>query len=142
MKFRLTLLALFVACHVFAASPEEDLKATIEKWKAAVIAKDKATIEKHTSPSVTYSHSNALMENRDQMLAAFLSPDMVYKAMDMENTTYRFYGNTAVVNTRMTVRNAQKGVPNTTPLSVLMVWVKEKGTWQLVARQTTRLPAQ
>jgi ketosteroid isomerase-like protein len=142
MKFRFTLLALFVACQMLAASPEEELKATIEKWKAAVIAKDKATIEKYTSPSVTYSHSNALMENRDQMLAAFLSPDMVYTAMDMENTTYRFYGNTAVVNTRMTVRNAQKGVPSTIPLSVLMVWVKEKGTWQLVARQTTRLPAQ
>jgi hypothetical protein len=40
----------------------------------------------------------------------------------------------------MMVNNAQKGVPKTTPLSVLMVWVKDKGVWQLTARQTTRLP--
>lgn len=125
---------------MFAASNEEDLKATIDKWKAAVIAKDKATLEKLTSPNVTYSHSSALMENRDQMIAAMISPNMVYQSLDMENTTYRFYGNVGLVQTKMTVKNAQKGVPATIPLSVLMVWVKEKGTWQLTARQTTRIP--
>lgn len=140
MKSRLLLLALLGACHMFAASNEEDLKATIDKWKAAVIAKDKATLEKLTSPNVTYSHSSALMENRDQMIAAMISPNMVYQSLDMENTTYRFYGNVGLVQTKMTVKNAQKGVPATIPLSVLMVWVKEKGTWQLTARQTTRIP--
>jgi len=140
MKTRLLLLALIAACHVFAASPEEDLKATIEKWKTAAIAKDKATLEKYTSPNVTYSHSNALMENRDQMIAAMTSPDMVYKALDMENTTYRFFGNVGIVQTKMTVKNANKGVAQTIPLSVLMVWVKEKGNWVLTARQTTRYP--
>jgi hypothetical protein len=140
MKTRLLLLALAAACHVFAASNEEDLKATIEKWKTAVIQKDKATLEKHTSPNVTYSHSNALMENREQMLAAMLSPDMKYSALDTSETTFRFFGNVGLVQTKMMVKNAQKGVPKTTPLSVLMVWVKEKGVWQLTARQTTRLP--
>ena len=128
------------ACHVFAASNEEELKATIEKWKTAVIAKDKATLEKLTSPNVTYSHSNAMMETRDQMIAAMVSNDMVYKSLDMKDTTYRFNGNVGIVQTKMTVMNAQKGEPKTTPLSVLMVWVKEKGVWQLSARQTTRLP--
>jgi hypothetical protein len=140
MKTRLLLLAIVAGCQMFAATPEEDLKATIEKWKTAVVKKDKATIEKHTSPNVTYSHSNALMENRDQMMAAFLSPDMVYKSMDMSETTYRMFGNVGIVQTKMMVNNAQKGVPKTTPLSVLMVWVKDKGVWQLTARQTTRLP--
>jgi ketosteroid isomerase-like protein len=140
MKSRLLLAALIAATSVFGASQEDELKATIEKWKTAVINKDRATIEKHTAPNVTYSHSNALMENREQMLAAFLSPDMVYKAMDMNDTTFRFVGNVGLVQTKMTVRNVQKGEPKTTPLSVLMVWVKEKGDWRLTARQTTRLP--
>ncbi|MCX6612029.1 MAG: nuclear transport factor 2 family protein [Acidobacteria bacterium] len=140
MKTRLLLLALMAGCQMFAASAEDDLKATIEKWKTAVVKKDKATLEKHTSPNVTYSHSNALMENRDQMIAAMISPDMVYKSMDMTETTYRMFGNVGIVQTKMMVNNAQKGVPKTTPLSVLMVWVKDKGVWQLTARQTTRLP--
>jgi hypothetical protein len=140
MRTRLILLALVAGCHMFAASPEEELKATIEKWKTAAIAKDKATLDRLTSASVTYSHSNALMENKEQMIAALIAPTMEYKAMDMENTTYRFYGKVGVVNTKMTVRNVNKGVPATIPLSVLMVWVKEGGDWKLTARQTTRLP--
>lgn len=140
MKTRLLLLALVAACHVFGASNEEELKATIEKWKTAVVAKDKATLEKLTSPNVTYSHSNAMMENRDQMIAAMTSPDMVYKSLDTTDATYRFYGNVALVQTKMKVQNVQKGEPKTTPLSVLWVWVKDKGVWQLTARQTTRLP--
>lgn len=140
MKTRLLLVALVAACSVFGASQEDELKATIEKWKTAVVNKDRATIEKHTDPNVTYSHSNALMENREQMLAAFLAPDIVYKGMDMTDTTFRFVGNVGIVQTKMTVRNVQKGESKSTPLSVLMVWVKEKGDWRLMARQTTRLP--
>lgn len=141
MKLRLTLLGLTAAVMLFGASPEEELKSTIEKWKAAVVAKDRATIERYTAPNVTYSHSNALMENREQMLAAFLSPDMKYEGMDMSETTYRFVGaNVGIVQTKMLVRNVQKGEPKKTPLSVLMVWAKEKGDWRLLARQTTRLP--
>jgi len=141
MKTRFLLLALGAVALTFAATPEEELKATMEKWKTAVIQKDRASIERYTAPNVTYSHSNALMENREQMLAAFLSPDMQYKALDTSETTFRFIGsNVGIVQTKMMVRNVQKGSPKTTPLSVLMVWAKEKGDWRLVARQTTRLP--
>ena len=139
MKTRLLLLALAAGVFSFAATPEEDLKATIEKWKTAVIKKDKATLEKHTSPTVTYSHSNAKMETRDQMIAAMMSKDMVYTSLDMADTSYRFFGKVALVQTKMTVKNAQKGEVKVIPLSVLMVWVNEKGTWQLTARQTTKI---
>ena len=65
---------------------------------------------------------------------------MTYKAIDMKDTTYRVFGKTVLVLTNMTVKNAQNGEDRTIPLSVLMVWVKEQGRWQLVARQSTRLP--
>ena len=79
------------------------------------------------------------METRDQMIAAMMSKDMVYTSLDMADTSYRFFGNVALVQTKMTVKNAQKGEAKVIPLSVLMVWVKEKGTWQLTARQTTKI---
>jgi len=140
MKTRLILLALVAGCHMFAASQEDELKATIDKWRTAVIKKDKATLEKYTSPTVTYSHSNALMEDRAQMIAAMTAPDIAYTAMDMEETKMRFFGKVGVVNTKMTVKNANKGVAQTIPLSVLMVWVKEGSDWKLTARHTTRFP--
>jgi ketosteroid isomerase-like protein len=139
MKFLFVLLALGLGA-AWAATPEEEVKAAMEAWKKAAIAKDKAALEKTMHSAVTYSHSNAKMETRAQAIEAFMAPSIVYKAMDMEDTTYRVYGKTALVQTKMTVKNAQNGEDRTLPLSVLMVWVKEQGRWQMVARQSTRLP--
>jgi ketosteroid isomerase-like protein len=137
---RLLLLSFCAFSFLIAAKPEDDVKAAMESWKTAVINKDKATLEKLMHPNITYSHSSALMETRDQAIAAFLAPTMTYKALDMADTTYRTFGNTVLVQTKLTVKNAQKGVDNTLNLSALMVWVKDQGRWQMVARQTTRIP--
>lgn len=133
------LVLLLVATGTFLfASSEDDVKAAINKFRAAVVSKDRATLEKLVAEEVTYSHSSAMMENKKQMIDAMLSPDMQYHSLDMEGTTYRIYGNTALVQTKMTVNNTQKGEKKSMPLSVLMVWVKKNGTWQIVARQSTR----
>ena len=89
-------------------------------------------------PDKTYSHSNAKMENKAEMMAALMGPDTVYQSMDMENQTIRIIGKTALVQGKMIIVNTQKGEKKTLPLSVLMVWVKNPAGWQLTARQTTR----
>lgn len=137
---RLLLLSFCALWLLMAGKPEDDVKAAIDAWKTAVIKKDKATLEKLMHPQITYSHSNALMENREQAIAAFMAPTMTYKSIDLADTTYRTFGNTVLVQTKMTINNAQKGVDNTLTLSVLMVWVKDQGRWQMVGRQTTRYP--
>jgi ketosteroid isomerase-like protein len=139
MKFLLVLCVLGLS-SVWAATPEEDVKSAIEQWKTAVIKKDKPALEKLIHGQVTYGHSNAKMETKQEAIDAFLAPSMTYKAIDMKDTTYRVFGKTVLVLTNMTVKNAQNGEDRTIPLSVLMVWVKEQGRWQLVARQSTRLP--
>lgn len=135
---RILVLLLVAAGTLLLASSEDEVKAAINKFSAAVISKDRATLEKLVAEEVTYSHSSAMMENKKQMIDAMLSPDMKYESLDMEGTTYRIYGNTALVQTKMTVKNVQKGERKTLPLSVLMVWTKKNGNWQLVARQSTR----
>jgi ketosteroid isomerase-like protein len=137
---KLLILSFCALSLLVAGKPEDDVKAAMEAWKTAVINKDKATLEKLMHRDITYSHSSALMETRDQAIAAFMAPTMTYKALDMSDTTYRTFGNTVLVQTKLTVKNAQKGVDNTLNLSALMVWVKDQGRWQMVARQTTRFP--
>jgi ketosteroid isomerase-like protein len=137
---KLILLSLCGFALLFAGTPEDDVKSAIEQWKAAVIKKDKASLEKLMHPQVSYSHSNAKMENRTQAIDAFLAPSMTYKSIEMTDTSYRTHGNTVLVQTTMTVKNAQNGEDRTLPLSVLMVWVKDQGRWQMIARQSTRLP--
>jgi ketosteroid isomerase-like protein len=132
--------ALLCAAPAVAASPEDEVKAAIASWKTAVIAKDRATLEKLLHNQITYSHSNALNETKAEAIAAFLAPTMEYKSIDLANTTYRTFGNTVLVRTDMTIRNINKGEDRTLGLNVLMVWVKDQGRWQMAARQSTRLP--
>lgn len=133
-------IAILSACAIWAATPEEEVKQAIDQWKTAVIQKDKAALERLIHPQVTYAHSNAKMETKQQAIDAFLAPTMTYHAIDMADTSIRIAGKTALVQTIMTVKNANNGKGQTLPLSVLMVWVKEKGGWQLMARQSTKLP--
>ena len=138
MKTRLLLLALAASLCAFAATPQEEVKTALDNLRAAIIKKDRTAIDKLVASDVTYSHSNAMMENKTQMMAAMMGPDISYQSLDLADTTYRIYGKTALVQTKMTVVNTQKGEKKTLPLSVLMVWVKGQSGWQLTARQTTR----
>jgi len=138
MKTRLLLLALAASLAAFAASPEEEVKTAVDHLRTAIIKKDKTALDKLVAADVTYSHSNAKMENKAEMIASITGSDTVYYSMDMENTTYRIVGKTAMVQGKVIIVNSQKGEKKTLPLSILMVWVKNPAGWQLTARQTTR----
>lgn len=114
------------------------MKTAVDHLRTAIIKKDKTALDKLVAADVTYSHSNAKMENKAEMIAAITGSDTVYYSMDMENTTYRIVGKTAMVQGKVTIVNSQKGEKKTLPLSILMVWVKNPAGWQLTARQTTR----
>lgn len=138
------LLTLCTAVMLLAAAPnakdQKDLMDTIETWKKAVIAKDRATLEKLTHPDVVYSHSKGgKPETREEMLRAFLSPDIVYKSLETKVHSAQQFGKTMTLQGPIRVINVQKGVPTDMELSMLWVWVKEGKDWQLVARQTTRI---
>lgn len=138
------LLTLCSAGMMLAAAPnakdQKELLDTIETWKKAVVAKDRATLEKLTHPDVVYSHSKgAKPETREEMIRAFLSPDVVYKSMETKVHSAQQFGKTMMLQGAIRVINVQKGVPSDLELSMLWVWVKDGKDWQLVARQTTRI---
>jgi ketosteroid isomerase-like protein len=59
-----------------------------------------------------------------------------------EGRDIRVYGDTAVVTGIVHVNATIKGEDRILHLRYLNVWVKRDGSWQLVARQATNLPAQ
>lgn len=140
MKTKLLMLLCASAILAPAYTHESDVQAAMTQLQTAMIKKDRPTLEKLVAENITYSHSNGNVENKKQMIDAILSPDMVYHSLDLADATYHTYGNTVLVRSKLTVTNSQKGERKTLPLSVLFVWVKEKGNWQLAARQSTRLP--
>lgn len=120
---------------------EQAVMATLESMAQATIHKDLATLEKIYHPDLTYSHSTASLQTKEQVLKSVAGPSVV-ESMTFHDTTIRIYGNVALVRGRNELRNGSTGNMKDNHLNILWVLLKGPGPrgWQIVARQTTRLP--
>ena len=115
--------------------------ATLEAMAQATVKKDVATLDKIYHPDITYSHSSAKLQTKAEVLKDAAGPG-VTESMKFHDSTIRVYGNVALVRGVTELRNGTPGAMHDNHLNILWVLVKGSGPsgWQIVARQTTRLP--
>jgi ketosteroid isomerase-like protein len=122
---------------------EKAVMATLEAMAKATIAKDVGALNKIYSDDITYSHSSAQTQTKAEVLKALQGPS-VAEYMKFKDMTVRTYGNgnVALAKGLCEFRNGAPGKMNDNHLNILWVLVKGAGPygWQIVARQTTRLP--
>lgn len=135
MKFIVTMLLCAGLMH--AGAQEDQIMKCVQDFATAVLKKDKATLTKLMADDVMYSHSNALLETKAQALAAF--DKAKYEKFEYKAQTIHLYGNTAVVRGDVEILNSASN-PAPLKLNIMQVWIKGKSGWQMVARQSTRLP--
>jgi hypothetical protein len=83
----------------------------------------------------------AMAQAKAEVLKAAAGPG-VTESMTFHDTTIRIYGNVALVRGVNELRNGTPGAMHDNHLNILWVLLKGSGPhgWQIVARQTTRLP--
>jgi ketosteroid isomerase-like protein len=144
MKLFLSLLVLcFVSTTLLLAqtADEKAVAAAVEKFRQAMVASDKATLENMSSEALSYGHSNALVEDRAAFLEQFVTGQTDFVKITLSDQTIKIVGNAAVVRHRLVGDTNNNKVPGTVDLIVLMVWEKQNGDWKLLARQAVKLPA-
>ncbi|HYP13842.1 MAG TPA: nuclear transport factor 2 family protein [Bryobacteraceae bacterium] len=124
------------ALTLSAADPKSEVLSAIDAWKQAVLKKDGAALNRLLHADLTYSHSDARTESKTDILNAL--PDI--KSVNFADTNVRVYGNTALAKGTAQIVSVTNGATTTSNLSVLQVWLKGPAGWQLVARQSTKLP--
>lgn len=133
----LLLTTLMVACSVagFAETADEAaVKAAHAAFVAAAKAGDGKALAKLLADGVQYSHSNTLLETKAQAIAAL---EKSKSNFEVHEQTIHAYGKAATIRAKVTAH----GPTGDTPLTMLQVWVKNGGQWQMIERQTTRIPA-
>jgi ketosteroid isomerase-like protein len=132
-----------VALPATNADPRDEkaVMATLEDMAQATVKKDVATLDKIYHSDLTYSHSSAMLQSKAEVLKAAAGP-AVTESMTFHDSTIRIYGNVALVRGLNELRNGTPGAMHDNHLNILWVLVKGPGPhgWQIVARQTTRLP--
>src|SRR2546423_5196557 len=88
---------------------EREVLAAMDAWKQATMKKDTAALDKLLHSDLTYSHSNGHTETKAEVLKSVASGKATVEAIDFADTTVRIYGNTALVNAKVDMRNNVDG---------------------------------
>ena len=119
---------------------EKEVLAAMDAWKQATIKKDGAALDKLLHPDLTYSHSSAMNQTKDEVIKSVTTGKASVESITFSDTTVRVYGKTALVKGKVDIVNNTDGKSSPAHLNILHVWVKGPQGWQMVARQATRLP--
>ena len=138
---KILFVALFLTPLFTFAQAEKEVASAVEKMRTALLAEDVATLKSLTSEDLTYGHSSGVIENQEQFLEVFASKKTDYQKWDISDLSITFHGKElAMVRHNVIADFASNGNVTTLNLGIMLVWVKEKGTWKLLARQAFRRP--
>jgi len=141
MKLALfSLILLTMTTPILAQSKDEQaVAAAVENLRKALIDPDKATLDALVLDELTYGHSNGNLQDKAAFEEALLSKSSDFVTIDLTGQTIKVVGNTAWVRHTLTATTNDGGKPGNAHLSVLLVWLKEKGQWRLLARQAVKI---
>jgi ketosteroid isomerase-like protein len=135
-----TLLLSMIAAPSFAQSKDEQaVAAAVESLRKALVDPDKATLDALVVDELTYGHSNGNLQDKAAFEEALLNKSSDFVTIDLTKQSIKVVGNTAWVRHELSATTNDGGKPGTAHLSVLLVWVKAKGQWRLLARQAVKI---
>lgn len=112
----------------------------VEVLRKAMLAGDGAALKSLTAAQLTYGHSNGRLEDKAAFVES-LDGKNAFKSLDLSDQTVQIVGDTAIVrHTFDAVNNLPDGKTSTAHIKVLQVWIREGGSWKLLARQSAPLP--
>lgn len=132
------MLALLAA---LVAQPAADAVRQAEAHRLqALLSRDFAALDRLLGADLTYTHSNAKVDDKTAYLEPFTSGRTRYVRLEPSEVVVRVYGDTAILTGRMLSVALVDGAESRTDLRFTSVWVNRDGRWQMVAWHSARLP--
>jgi hypothetical protein len=120
---------------------ETRVQARVEALIAALLKPDRDTLQKLTSPALSYGHSNGRIENQEQFIQHMLGGGSRFLSIELSEQTLQVVGDVAIARHILFAHTHDKGKePGTIRIGILLVWHLENGEWLLLARQAFKLP--
>jgi len=118
----------------------KEILAREEQRCAALRAGDAKALEGLLSERLRFAHATALYDDKPTLLSKMESGNIVYKSLSVTEPEVIDLGDTALLISRLTADVLVGGNPRAIDNRTLSVWVKESGTWRLIAYQPTPIP--
>jgi hypothetical protein len=130
------------AVPALAASPDEEAVAKqVEAFRKAQVAADPKALEALCAAELSYSHSDARIEDRATFVANATSGKSKFLSLEYKDPQIRVVGPAAIVRFHWVGQSESipEGKKSDTNLHVLMNWQKQGSDWKLLSRASTKL---
>jgi hypothetical protein len=124
-----------------AQSGDEVAVADVEVLRKGILEPDKAKLAQVTSEQLSYGHSSARVETKEQFINGVMTRKAVVKSLAFPELKVTVVGNAAIARHIYLAESELDGKATTTRIGALQVWQKQDGAWKLLARQGFQLPA-
>jgi len=123
-----------------AAEDEAAVKKSVDELRLAVVKKDKAKLDTLTAPQLSYSHSDARLQNKAEFIDGVMTRKATVKSLEWPELTVQIVGPNGIVRHLWVSESELDGKTTHTKIGVIQVWQKETGGWKLLARASWKLP--
>jgi len=131
--------ALIRSAHAQSAD-EAAVRNAVEELRMAWLKQDKAKIQALIAEQLSYSHSDARLQDKTEFIAGVMSRKGTVKSLEWPELTVQVVGNNAIVRHLWVSESELDGKVTNTKIGVMQVWQKQDGGWKLLARASWRLP--
>jgi ketosteroid isomerase-like protein len=123
------------------AAPVDDVTKNVEAFRQAQVAKDAKAFDRLCAAELSYSHSDAHVEDKATFIANATSDKSKFLSLAYQDVTVRVVGDVAIVRFHWVGESeaAADGKKSSTNLHILMNWVKQGRNWKLLSRASTKL---
>jgi ketosteroid isomerase-like protein len=123
------------------ADTQESIRLLESRRYRAMCEADAQTLEQLLGDSLVYTHSYGGADSKASYLDGVRSRKWVYRAIERPIEDIQIHGDCAVVTGQVRIELLSEGKPKTLNSRFTNVWIKGTKGWQMVAWQSTPLPA-
>lgn len=134
-----TLCAVITLTSLSPAKDQDAVSQAVEQLRVLMISPDKAKLEALAADQLSYGHSSGKIEDKAAFVEALVSGTSDFVSIELADQVVTVVDNTALVRHKLLGETLDKGKPGQVKLSVLLVWIKQKGGWKLLARQAVKI---
>ena len=137
--FSILMFCVISTALVAQSADEKEVAAAVETLHKAMIDASKSGLEAITADNLSYGHSSGKMENKSEFVEALVSGKSDFTAIAISDQTIKITDKTAIVRHALKGETLANGTPGTVSLQVILVWIKQKSDWKLLARQAIKM---
>jgi ketosteroid isomerase-like protein len=120
---------------------KDELRKLEDRRYKAMCEADAAVLDELLADSLVYTHSYGGADTKASYLAGIRSKKWQYRKIERPKEDIQVHGDCALITGRVKIELLSDGQPKTLNSAFTNVWIKGPEGWQMVAWQSTPLPA-